>query len=156
MSKTFAGFIMRRYCWLVAGIVVALLFIACEPSWFLSLLTVPSPCSMEGVFTRIHVGMDREEAVKVLRSYVGAIDSAHSSGTLKDGQKFYGGFESLPGPGEATQYTLSLMDEYGEGVEVVVDTDGRVIAKRYSSDLFLDELRVTVRGYLKSRKHTGK
>jgi hypothetical protein len=40
------------------------------------------------------------------------------------------------------------MDEYGEGVEVVVGENGRVIAKRYSSDLFLDEWRVAVRRYL--------
>jgi hypothetical protein len=157
MSRMFAKFMVWRYRWFVVAAAVALLVIAYEHSWFLSVFTAPSPHSMEGVFTRVRVGMDREEAMKVLDSYIGAIDSAGTSGTLKDGRRFHEiGWDNLPAAEETAQCTLSLMDEYGEGVEVVVGSDGRVFAKRYSSDLFLDEWRVAVRCYLNGRNHAGR
>ena len=149
MPTSIAGFTRRPYRWGMAGAVVAFLIVACEPAGFRSLLTTTSPSSMEGVFRRVGVGMAREEAAKVLDSYAGPIDSGYTSGTFKDGRRFSQiGFDGLPAVEETAQCTLSLMDEYGEGVEVVVGANGRVIAKRYSSDVFLDEWRVAVRGYV--------
>jgi hypothetical protein len=155
MLRIFAGSVLRRYRWGAAAAAVTLLAIACVPDWFRSLLTAPAPTSMEGVFTRVRIGMDREEAAKVLDSYHGLIDSGSTSGMLRDGRQFSQyGWDNLPSAEETAQCTLLLTDEYGEGVEIDVGANGRVIAKRYSSDLFLDEWRVTVRSFLsRSPRH---
>jgi hypothetical protein len=120
-----ALFVLRGYRWCAAG--VALLFLAGELYWFGSLLTPPSPGSMEDVFTQVRIGMAQDEAVRILKTYHDPLDYDCAS---------------------AAQRELAVDAASGECVEVVIGTNGRVIAKHYSSDLFWEEWRAEARSLL--------
>ena len=119
MPKTL--FMLRGYRWRVVG--VGLLFIVGELYWFGSLLTPPSAGSMEDVYTQVRVGMTRDEAVRILETYHNPIDYDYPCDLAVDAAS-------------------------GECVEVDVGTNGRVIAKHYSSDWFWEEWRVRARSLL--------
>jgi hypothetical protein len=82
---------------------------------------------MEDVFTRVRVGMARDEAERVLETYHGSIDDVQKKGT---------------------QCVLSVDAASGESVEVAIGTNGSVTAKHYSSDWFWKEWRVKARSFL--------
>jgi hypothetical protein len=141
-------FVLGSYRWCVAGIGVGLLF-GIVLVWSDSPLTPPAPGSMQDVFAQVRVGMARDEAVTILKTYDGQIDCIYVSGTLMDGRSFSDlGFNGLPPAAEIDQGVLTLADEYCESVEVVFGPGGIVTAKNYSSDWFLDEWRVRARSLL--------
>src|SRR5262245_14828327 len=120
-----ALFVLRGYRCCAVG--VALLFLAGELYWFGSLLTPPSPGSVEDVLTRVHIGMAQDEDVRILETYHRRLDYDHTF---------------------ATQRELAVDAASGECVEVVIGTNGKVVAKHYSSDWFWEEWRAEARSLL--------
>jgi hypothetical protein len=68
---------------------------------------------MEDVFSRVCVGMDQDEAIRILETYHKTLDYDHVFDTQRE---------------------LAVDAASGEFVEVIVGLNGRVIAKHYSSD----------------------
>jgi hypothetical protein len=128
---------VRRYRWrlLAAGFLLCLVGGAWSGlRWFAA-----EPGSAEDVFARIRVGMSQEEAVAALRTYdPDNIDGVYSEGTTKGGRSWTGInisgklFEDLPPPQEVAHCVLTVSDEDGRDVEVVLGPGGIVSDKNLS------------------------
>ena len=125
----------RLYRWRFLG--AGLLFGLAIGAWFGSRWLVAEPGSPENVFARIRIGMGKDEAVAVLRTYhPNNIDTIYAEGTTKEGRgwtgtKLYGpSFEDLPPAQEIAHCELRVSDENGRDVEVVLGPGGIVLGKR--------------------------
>lgn len=137
--------ILRHYRWWLVG--TGLLLDLVGVAWFGFSWLAPEPGSSEDVFAHVQIGMCKDEAVAVLRSYSPYTTEGHySAGTTKDGRsldRFHPErpyFESLP-PSEEIEYcVLTVDDKDGRTVEIILGPDGVVSGKRLSPGVWEDRV----------------
>jgi hypothetical protein len=98
----------------------------------------PQPGSLEDLFARIRPGMTQHEAVAVLRTYNAKnIDCIGALGVTKEGRHFgsigESTFDDLPAAREVQHCELSVADEDGRSLDVILGPDGLVVSKDFSS-----------------------
>lgn len=119
----------RLACWSLLGVGWLM------GTWFFFLAPAPVPGSLEDTYSRIQVGMSRQEVVRLLLASP-ATDVMSVEGRLKGGGRFsfYLGWvnvNDIPAPEETKECVFNVEDSEGWEVVVVVGQGGTVTGKSF-------------------------
>lgn len=105
----------------------------------------------EAIYSRVQVGMTREQAVAVLLDHDNSIDTLWLEWTTRDGksvgQYLIGddSYDRLPPPDEVVSWAVRFSDRQGRDVDIAFGPDGRVVDTRLTPGVLEGRLEIASR-----------